>query len=358
VVELMLTLLTLYGLQCVVLLPRGASFWLVLGSAVARVEGPGWRVLHPWPSAWSWPAAAAGVVRTGNVLHTLGPTPWLGAGFAIGDGPGLTPGGGQRVEVRHTRVLIDGAPAMRGLDPNHAAELGALCRALAADGADVEALLDAAMARSLDIDSLETRHALVSEATRWLAKLSDVSVLALFALLPGMSLWLGGERALMFFAPGYLALHLAGMWLLARAHRRLHPDSAGERFEAIFAASLYPPLLLRGAQDLRRRELSGFHPAAVAVAALPADSALDCLREWITRARTERERAGITDLIERLGSTTEQLLAAPPRSDPMAMSYCASCRTEYRLASGCCSDCGANLEPFGESEPSRSESRR
>ena len=30
----MLTLLTLYGLQCVVLLPRGASFWLVLGSAV------------------------------------------------------------------------------------------------------------------------------------------------------------------------------------------------------------------------------------------------------------------------------------------------------------------------------------
>jgi hypothetical protein len=351
VVELLLTLLTLYGLQCVVLLPRGASFWLVLGSSATRVEGPGWRVLHPWPSAWSWPAAAPSVVQTGGALVTLGPTPWLGAGFTIGSGPVLTPGGGQRVEVRHARVLIDAAPALRGLDPGHAAELGALCRALAEEGADVEALLDRAMARSLDIDSLEARHAQVAEATRWLAKLSDVSALALFALLPGMSLWLGGERALLFFAPGYLALHLAGMVLLVRAHRRLRPSAAGERFEAIFAATLYPPLLLRAAQDLRRRELSGFHPAAVAVAALPGDAALECLRGWITRARSERERAGITGLIERLGSSTEQLLVAPARCDPLAKSYCASCRTEYRLASGCCSDCGAHLEPFGESEP-------
>jgi hypothetical protein len=315
-----------------------------------QVEGPGWRVTHPWPSAWSWPATRPNVVQTGSDLRTLGPTPWLGAGFAVGHGPVLTPGEGQRVEVRGPRVLIDGAPALRALDADQAVELGALCRALAVEGADADALLDAALERAFDVDALRARHESVADATRWLARLSDASALALFALLPGLTLWLGGERALLFFAPGYLALHLVETLLLVRAHRRLRPAGSGEGIEAAFAAALYPPLLMRAAQDLRRRELSGFHPAAVVFVALPSDAALDSLRGWIARARTPRERAGIEQLVERLGSSPEQLLVAPERSDPLAKSYCASCRVEYRLASGSCNDCGSQLDPFGDAE--------
>jgi hypothetical protein len=346
VIELLLTVLALYGLQCVVLLPRGATLSLVFAGTAVRFEGPGWRMLHPWPSAWSWPASRPQVRRDGAKLRTLGPTAFFGAGFAVGDGVALEPSGGQRVEVRGTRVLVGGVPALRGLDASHAAELGSLCRALTARGADVEALLEESLARAFDVDALLERRGRAADATRWLSRVADASALALFALLPGLGLWLGSERALLVFGPAYLALHVAGAGLFVRAHRRLRPSAAGERFESVFAAALYPPLLLRSAQELRRRALAGFHPAAVAFVALRPHAALDALRGDLGRASTARERAGIEDLIARLGSSAEELLSAPERSDPLAQGYCATCRTEYRRASGSCIDCGAPLARF------------
>ena len=50
-VELLLTLLALYGLQCVTLLPRGATLFVRPVSRWTASEGPGWRWLSPWPSA-------------------------------------------------------------------------------------------------------------------------------------------------------------------------------------------------------------------------------------------------------------------------------------------------------------------
>jgi hypothetical protein len=137
-----------------------------------------------------------------------------------------------------------------------------------------------------------------------------------------------------------------------RAHRRLLPGAGGARFEALFTAALYPPLLLRAAQDLRSQLLAGFHPAALAAVALPRQQAFDVLRGELARcasdggALAEHERTGLLAILEALGGSLAALLAPPVPADPLARSYCPTCRMEYRLEAGACSDCGAALAPL------------
>ena len=347
-VELLLTLLVLYGLQCLVLLPRGATLFLRPAEVWRASDGPGWRLLHPWPSAAGWLASRPALVAEGGAnggLRTRGPTPWLGAGYAEDRGVRLEPGGGQSVEARGSRVLIDGQPALSAASRLHAAESAERLRALAAEGADAEALLDRWLEDSFAAAELARTREAAAAATRWLGILSDVALLGLGVLLPGLAFWLGGERALLFFGPSYLVLHVALLALLGRAHRRLRPGR-GDLFEVLFSAALYPPLLLRSAAELRRQALGGFHPAAVAAEILPRSAALDFLRAELARARGERERGAILGVVARLGSSEEALFAPPAPSDPFARSYCPTCRIEYRLDAGVCIDCDVALRPL------------
>lgn len=350
-VELLLTLLVLYGLQCAVLLPRGGVLFARILGSWQRSEGPGWRLLHPWPSARVWLGSRSAWLEDAEGLRLRGATPWLGAGFAEGGEPRFAPGAGQPVEVRGSRVLVAGRPVLRGLGRPHAAALGALLAELARPGADAEAVLDRAVRESFDLDALREADARIDEATRWLAVLADVCFLMLFAALPALAWWLGGERALVLLAGPYLLLHVAALVGFGLAHRRLLPDAGGARFEALFTAALYPPLLLRAAQDLRGQLLAAFHPAAVAAVALPEQEALAFLRTEIARCTADgeianRERAGLLATLEALGGSLEALLAPPAPADPLARSYCPRCRTEYRILAGACSDCGSDLEPL------------
>lgn len=350
-VELLLTLLVLYGLQCVVLLPRGATLFLRPGETWRASAGPGWRMLHPWPSADGWLASRPPLQDRDGELRTVGRTRWLGAGVSGDPGVAIVPGGGQKVELRGSGVRVDRRPALWGPTKRQAGAAAELLRSLAADGADAARLLDAWRTASFAADELARTRETVADATRWLGLLSDLALLALLAVLPALATWLGGERALIFFAPAYLALHLALLVLLGRAHGTLRPDE-GDRFEVLLSAALYPPLLLRGAAELKRQALVGFHPAAVAAEVLPREEALDFLRGELGRATDAPERAAILSVVTRLDSSEEALFAPPERSDPLARSYCPGCRTEYRLGEGECVDCGAVLRPLGAEVPS------
>jgi hypothetical protein len=340
--ELLLTLLVLYGLQCLVLLPRGAELFVRLAGSWRSSEGPGWRALHPWPSATGWLASRSPWVEEGGDLRTRGPTPALGADFAEGGGVRIVPGSGQTVVVRGSRVWIDGALALRGTTRPLTQEVGDLLTNLAAEGADTQALLQGWQDRAFASDALAETRARVENSTCRLGIVSDVSLAALLVVLPALAMWLGAELALLWFTPGYLVLHAVTLLLLARAYADLQ-SGAGDRFEVLFSAALYPPLLLRSAADLRRKALAGFHPAAVAAEVLPRESALDFLRAELSTCTDARERDELAAVVTRLGSTWEELFAPPEPSDPLALSYCPACRTEYRVEKGACVDCGTPL---------------
>lgn len=344
-VELLLTLLVLYGLQCVVLLPRGATLFVRPAGAWLASEGPGWRLLHPWPSAPIWLAARPPLRSGDDGLRTRGPTPWLGAGLAEGTGPRIVPGSGQSVTVRGSRVRIDGVPALRAANRRQAAAQAEELRALVAEAAPADRVLEEGLVRCFDPAAVSRARSRASAATRWLGRLSDLALVALLAALPALAATLGSERALLLFAPGWLALDVALLVLLHRAHATLHPEG-GDRFELLLAAALYPPLLLRAAGELRREALCGFHPAAVAAEVLPREAALDFLRGELARCSEERERAAVARVVARLGSSPAALFAPPERSDPLARSYCPTCRTEYRRDDGACVDCGGALAPL------------
>ncbi|MGI9591219.1 MAG: hypothetical protein ACR2P8_07615, partial [Myxococcota bacterium] len=59
----------------------------------------------------------------------------------------------------------------------------------------------------------------------------------------------------------------------------------------------------------------------------------------------------ILGVVARLGSSEEALFAPPVPSDPLARSYCPTCRTEYRLAEGVCIDCAVALRPLAVEAP-------
>lgn len=338
-VELLLTLLVLYGLQCTVLLPKGCSLWLRLGGAWRRSAGPGWRLLHPWPSAWSWLEAGLPVVRAGDGLRAIGPTPWLGSDYAGGPGPLLGPD--QQVEARGTRVLIDGGPAARGLSPSHAGRIATVLREVGSGG---ESALERVLASYVEDAGapFEAERERVAHATRWLAALADVSLMSLFGVLPGLSIWLGGERTLLLFAPAYAGVHLASVVALYLAHRRLLPEDGGDRFETVLTAAFYPPYLMRSAQGLRLR-LLGARSDLMAAGVLPEAAVLDRVRQLLHRDPEDRHGARV---LEVLGVSRETLFDPPAREDELARSYCPACRTEYRIVSGACTDCGAALAAF------------
>ena len=55
--ELLLTALFLYGVQCLARLPAGAALFVRAGRRIIVAEGPGWRLLHPLPSGGCWVTA-------------------------------------------------------------------------------------------------------------------------------------------------------------------------------------------------------------------------------------------------------------------------------------------------------------
>jgi hypothetical protein len=327
VVELLLTLLVLYVLQSVVLLPRGATLFLRPGARWRAREGPGWTLLHLWPSTAGLLGSRAPLRTVSGGLLTRGPTPWLGADFVDDTGVRIVPGSGQQVTVRGHRVRVDGVTAFRAPTTRYARRTAELLRAVVAEGSDAEALLDEWSDRAFAVEELTAVRERVASGTRWLGIASNAYLAAVFLVTPALTAWFGGERVLSYGWPGYLLLHIVTWLLLFRAHAAVD-DASADRFEVLFTAAIYPPLLVRAASELQ-----------------------DFLRAELAHAEGPREHAAIWQVVARLGSNPEALFAPPERSDALARSYCPTCHTEYRLETGDCIDCGAALKPLEQEAP-------
>ena len=64
--ELLLTALLLYGVQCLARLPAGGVLFVRAGGRIIVAERPGWRLLHPLPSGRCWIATRTSLRADGG----------------------------------------------------------------------------------------------------------------------------------------------------------------------------------------------------------------------------------------------------------------------------------------------------
>ena len=359
--ELVVALLVLYGAQCLALLPDGGVLFVRPLSRWFVSHGPGWRLLHPIPSAHTLVASRFPLVEAGNRLQSRGVATWISSMDWRARRPELELGAIERVEARGAMVRVGGRPFARGVCKVHAESLTRLLRDLVEMPPDgVRARIEEELTESLSLDRYTAESDRVKRATGWLAWTGDFYFAWVFVALPLLTWWLGAEGALTLVLPVLLLLHLATLLSFVRAHRQLMPRKDGALVEALIAALFYPPLLLRGLHELRTAALARFHPAVVAAAVLPKDEQRSFLRAELLRSAAptevasregglelaELERRALLNLVNDLGESEDALFDPPPRRDPLAPSYCPACLSEYRREEGQCSDCGVGLARY------------
>jgi hypothetical protein len=320
--------------ECLVRAPDGA---LLLAAPIARVravEGVGWRMRSPLPSA---PGLLA--LRLPFTLEAGGVR---GAAGAFADFAALA-----TAQAVGRRVLVSGRSFARLSSPVAAVRVAELLRALPACAPEARASrLDAFVRESLTLSRARAALESAERATRWLAPLCDVYASLALVAVP-LLLWLDYEdRVLRAVLPLLGSVHAACIALVFRAHRRIAPAARSARFDLVLSAGLFPPAMLTAPKALLAEAFAGLHPLATAAVLLaPADFASFARRE---RARLDaRARAGdAAAALERAGldaigrELDFDLAAPPPRADPQAASYCPRCFSDFRPGFGACSDCG------------------
>jgi len=361
-VELLICLAILYGLQCLTWLPRGAQLFVQPLRGWLVSSGPGWRLLHPWPSGRAFLAMRFPLVEHEGRLHGRGGVCWYStSGWGSRSLP-VDRAALDRAAVQGSVVRIDGWPLARGLSATHTEALAAVLRDLAeARGEGQRERVERTFERDLSLARFAEAKARVDGATRWLAWTSDIYWIGLFVLLPASVFRFGDQRGLLLALPVLAALHLCTLVCFARAHRRLLPDRTGSLVESLATAACYPPLLLRGHHKLRTEVLAGFHPAVVVAAVLPLEPAKAFLRAELVRTSAradeasgsrdgvgldELELGALRKLLGELGESEEAVLASPPRRDPFAKAYCPACLCDYRSTVGQCTDCCIAVVPY------------
>ncbi len=348
--ELWLTLILLYAWQCVA--------WLPARSAVVRpsrrwldeleASGPHWLSLRP--SALCLVASRLPFRIDGDQLAAddplgrhSGPPDRVVRRVSLRDPSAF--------EARRHRVWVDGRAFVDAPSKAIARHWTAVARDLADLAPEHRAAeLESRLARALDGARAAARLHAARRHVRWLAPICDLYAIGLFAAIPALGLVVGAERAIFLSAAPMLALHVAGVGLAFRAHRRLHPDWRGDRLEQTWMAALYPPALLRMPQRLVEDSVAGFHPLALARGLWPEATWREALvREVYRLARRARRDDSISEgcarertiLIHCAGFADESEVSAPrPRIDPTAASYCPVCLDDFRPGHDHCSPCG------------------
>lgn len=358
--ELFGALCALYAIECLMWLTRGAVLFAAAPFGAWITSGPGLRLLPPRPAARSEIGLRFPLVELDGSLHTRGAVSWYGRGTeepilvaALSD-----------AEVAGRIVRAAGRAIARGVDAADAEKIARLLREIGDAEVDRrQARIDAALRESFSYTRLVAERERFERTARPLAWASDLYAVVLFALAPAAALWTGIEYALWLLGPPLLALHGGVLFLFMRAHARLFPERRADRIQALFGTAVYPPGLLRAHHHLRASVLAGYHPAAIAAAILPREAARAFMRAELAHANAraarvlpselgfsleQSERDALAALIAEFRESPDALLAAPDRSDPLALAYCPACRWEYRRAGGECSDCGVALERFPE----------
>jgi hypothetical protein len=362
--ELLVTLLLLYLVQCAAFLPReSVLFTHPLRHWRIRV-GPGWRLLPPLPTAtWLHTRRFPLRLRDGRLWAHSSPSRF---GWRSPDAPAepMHPGPRVALDVTGKLVRIQGRPFYRAASKRSAERMASLLRSLeGASQAEIRRRIEAKLASSLSLGSFRDEVERFTAATRTFGWLCNLYLCFLFVGVPLLILLAHEERGLQLAFAAIAILHPATLFALVRAHRKLHPEPRGELFEQLLSATLYPPLLLRAHSELRVDLLGDFHPAVAAAALLPQAERLRFLRAEVLRLESsaavstgtaggpvdeipELELRALLELLTECGETREGLMKPPRKDDELARAYCPMCAADYIRPDGPCADCGVELVTY------------
>ena len=351
--ELIAALALLVLWENTVWVPSDGVLFTSLGGHRATLAGPGYRL------AWPWPASDALV---------LGRVPFCAHGAALLTDAALR-GRAARVgrRVRRLEIADIGGSVADGhqiravetswlsATSHSQARAWTLAMRRIAEGGS----LAAEIAASLDSANYVERFAALRRTTRLLRWTCCASVVTVFGVIPGASLWLGSETALLAAGPLALALHALAALLLARCYRspEARPADWGTRY---FSAVLLPPSMWREPARIVSDGLCGFDPLCAA-AHLDAPERAHVLRsalgevayserwrrrcEGAVRATAEARQQAIAGLAAFL-EVDGEALSGPPASHPPAPRYCPVCQDAFRDGFGCCPGCEAPTLPW------------
>jgi hypothetical protein len=351
--ELLAYAAAFYLWQCLAFLPEGAVVFRAPLRRFRVLAGEGARLLHPWPSAATLIGARLPIALEGEAVRSLVPSRRFGA-RASGE---ASVADLRSAAVSGCTITVAGKPFLRAATAEHASALGRLLRSMGGDPqASPHAVLLRFVRRSLSLARLRRDFAAADRATRWLGFGADVYAVLIFFVLPLLLVFVSPDAALLRVGPLIGVVHVVTVATLYLAHSRLYPAAGGARLELLVPAALFPPLLLRGRQDLLRSATADYHPAALAALVLDAPALEDLLRRELARldralaAAAERatatarlveaEREALLDLAAQCGLAGE--LSVPrARRDPEAGSYCPLCLSDFRPGFGRCAPCDA-----------------
>ncbi len=356
--ELLLYAGIFYAWQCLELLPADAVIFSPRWWRPRVLRGGGWRLLHPWPGASSWVSQGLPFSVSDRGVVSVWPVGWRNRPLRPPKPRLVTWGQLADASATGRLVRLNGAAFLRAASPRHAVHLAAVLHRLGVGGGERRQRLETELQRTLDGNRAAERVAEARSATRWLDFLCSLYALALALILPAFMLLRGEWKGFLLLAPSLLVIHLLATFCIYRAHRRLQLGPAGERWELILAAALFPPALLRAPQELRSAAVAEHHPAALASVVLTSAAFADYLRyELALLARCEEDgelgwegeviEAQLVSLGEEAGISRTELLATRPRDDPSASGYCPLCLGDYRRGVARCRECQSRIVAYG-----------
>ena len=195
---------------------------------------------------------------------------------------------------------------------------------------------------------------------RWRGRLRPLQTalfVAVFVLVP-LEVY-GRSQSVTLLRPAFIVgsvLALVGVAIVL-GYRLLRAcgSGAGASVQSLLGFALFPPSCLHLFALIGRPLLATFAPLALAAALLPLSEfrrlarqrlrQLALVREETAWARHEAE--AVRRLVAGRGLSVEDVLRAPPATDPSADSYCPTCSDEYRAGFDFCVECRVPLEPLG-----------
>jgi hypothetical protein len=230
-----------------------------------------------------------------------------------------------------------------------------------------------AVADALDPEKVRARWSEYRDQSKLLQRLSTVLFAYLFFAAPALLWSLGFRVAGIGVAAGLLVQTFTIGWLFHRAHRRLYPNGAEDRFVPFLTMLLAPPTAIRARDLLARHLMDEFHPLAVTqvlcsradlkamarhalrdlyfpMLPLSASAASDAIQTegWFRRLVLDETEK----LLTRAGLNPVELLAPPVISEEVHRAYCPRCHAQFVSADVVCGDCGGRpVAAFGMGDP-------
>jgi hypothetical protein len=221
-----------------------------------------------------------------------------------------------------------------------------------------------ALVRSLSTKRLRCRLRYARDMTRVAGVCCDSYLLLLFAATPVLIVASHEDIVLWYALPAALVLHMASVGALIRSQLLLGRRLSGDPWQTLLMAGLFPPALLRSAQELESQVLRGFHPLALAGVLLEREQFLAFAQQrlaslqwkkggWVAVTRDASsmfriEAAALGRIASEKGVSAIELMAPRQHRDPGAARYCPVCLSDYVARGRTCSDCGVLTRKYVE----------